>query len=53
MVDKKYITKRRLLCCQGCCYGKHHEFCFPCLKDLLGQEGVKAWERKQKHSQKD
>ena len=53
MVDKEYITKRRLPSCKDCCYGKHHEVCFPCYKDMLGQEGVKAWKEKQKHSQKE
>ena len=26
--------------CDGCPYGKGHEFCFPCWKKLLGQGGV-------------
>ena len=25
--------------CNGCPYGRAHEFCFPCWKYLLGQEG--------------
>lgn len=33
-------------CCIDCPYGKHHEICYPCYKDLLGQEGIKAWEKK-------
>lgn len=31
--------------CNGCPYGKNHEICFPCYKDLLGQEGIKAWKK--------
>ena len=26
--------------CDGCPYGKGHEFCFPCWKKLLGQGGI-------------
>lgn len=25
--------------CNGCPYGRAHEFCFPCLKYILGQGG--------------
>ena len=25
--------------CNGCPYGREHEFCFPCWRYLLGQEG--------------
>lgn len=32
-------------CCIHCPYGKHNEICFPCYKDLLGQEGIKEWEK--------
>lgn len=35
-------------CCVNCPYGRHREICFPCYKDLLGQEGVKAWEAQNK-----
>ena len=27
--------------CDGCPYGRAHEFCFPCWKYLLGQEGYR------------
>ena len=25
--------------CNGCPYGRAHEFCFPCMKYILGQGG--------------
>ena len=40
-------------CCVDCPYGKYHEICFPCYKDLLGREGVKAWEKKHPISVKE
>lgn len=35
---KNGANKPRSLCL-GCPYGKHHEFCFPCMKHILGQGG--------------
>ena len=26
--------------CDGCPYGRGHEFCFPCMKKILGQGGI-------------
>lgn len=44
----KKVTGRREIpsCCINCPYGRNHEICFPCYKDLLGQEGIKAWKGK-------
>lgn len=40
-------------CCINCPYGRHREICFPCYKDLLGQEGVKVWETKKKNKKEE
>lgn len=46
--DKKDISSCEVLedvvskphpLCIGCPYGRAHEFCFSCMKYLLGQEG--------------
>ena len=34
------VNKQHPLC-NGCPYGRAHEFCFPCWKYLLGQEGYR------------
>ena len=33
--------------CIDCPYGRTYEFCFPCMKDILGREGIKAWQKSQ------
>lgn len=38
VVSKKQIDPA----CIGCPYGKHHEFCFPCMKKILGREDIPA-----------
>lgn len=37
-VGEDVVEKQHPLC-EGCPYGREHEFCFPCWKYLLGQEG--------------
>lgn len=46
MREQEMVIKEVPICCKNCPYGRNHEFCFPCLKDLLGQEGIKAWKEK-------
>jgi hypothetical protein len=50
----KKVTGRREKpsCCINCPYGRNREICFPCYKDLLGQEGIKAWKEKMEHQEK-
>lgn len=31
--------------CHNCPYKKGRELCFPCMKDMLGQEGIKTWQK--------
>lgn len=31
--------------CRTCAYGTHHEICFPCYKDMMGQPGIEEWKK--------
>jgi len=39
--------------CKGCCYGKNHEICFPCWKEILGQRGLGAWKQTRRKEKAD
>ena len=32
--------------CNGCPYSRGHQFCFPCMRDIKNNDGVKAWAKK-------
>ncbi len=32
--------------CRNCPYSRGHRICFPCYRNLLGQEGIKEWKEK-------
>lgn len=38
-VTRKDEAEKPQSLCTGCPYGRNHEFCFPCWKHILGQEG--------------
>ena len=43
--SKEKEPKQAPFPCHNCPYKMGHEFCFPCMKDMLGQEGIKTWQK--------
>ena len=32
--------------CKSCAYARNHPICFPCYRNIHGQEGIKEWKDK-------
>lgn len=40
--EKKKEQKKPDPACVGCPYGRNNEFCFPCMKKILGRDDIPA-----------
>lgn len=49
--SRELESKKTPVPCVGCPYGRNHEFCFPCMKDLLSQKGIKSWKENRDEKQ--